>query len=107
MAYPTLRGALYDRDAPGHTLATRATMKVAVIGKHTRTTKLVYKLLLRGRERLRLKGTIVGDNLMPPAIVHPGDVCADGNGDVLRDKLQNLDGDGGRSDRLPRRRRPD
>jgi hypothetical protein len=107
MAYPTLRGALYDRDGPGHTLAARATVKVTVIGKHPRTTKLVYKLLLRGRERLRLKSTIVGDDLMPAAIVHPGDARADGNGDVLWDKLQDLDGDGDRSDRLPRRRRPD
>jgi hypothetical protein len=106
MAYPTLRGALYDRDGPGHTLAARATVKVTVIGKHPRTTKLVDKPLLRGRERLGLKRTIVCDDLMPAAVVHPGDTCADGNGDVLWDKLQDLDSDGGRSARLPWRRRP-
>ena len=107
MAYAALRGALYDRDDPRHPLTAWATVEVAVIGKHPRPTKLIHKFLLRGGERLRPESPIVRDDLMPAAIVHPGNACADRNGDVLRDKLEDLDGDGDRGGRLLRRRRPD
>ena len=105
MAYAALRGALYSRDDSGHPLATRATVEKAVVGKHPRTTKLVRKLLLRGGELLRLKRVVVCDDLMPAAIVYPGDAGADGNSNLRRDKLEDLDGDGDRGGRLLRRRR--
>src|SRR5438552_2033184 len=107
MAYAALRGTLYDRDYPGHPLAARATVEVAMVGKHSRTTKLVHKPLLRGSERLRPKRAIICNNLMPATIVHPGDARADWNGDVLRGKLEDFDGDGDRGSRLLRRRCPD
>jgi len=107
VAYAALRGALYDRDDSRHPLTTRTTVEEAVVGKHSRTTKLVHKLLLRGSERLRLKRAIVCDDLMPAAIVDPGDACADRHSHVLRDKLEDLDGDGDRDGLLLRRRRPD
>src|ERR1043166_3171184 len=104
--YAALRGTLYDRDNSGHPLTARTPVEEAVVGKHSRTTKLVHKLLLRRGELRRLKRAVVCDDLMPAAIIDPGDACAGGNGNVLRDKLEDFDVDGDRGGLLLRRRCP-